>query len=201
MIVLNGEGRPTGSRKVRQRPLIRRENRPWPRKPHPKPPNPRRPRAGAKSAPSPQPRPRFYAELAEKTGLSKKQVSAVFDAMHELSRQGARQEGARHRSDPRPAQDQGRQQAGDQGPCRASTRPPSSRSRSRPSRPARSSRSCRSRPSRTSSDPTLPADQPRPVSTRRQPDATGSSVRCRCCLPDRVTPRSAPSGTRGCGRR
>ena len=39
--------------------------------------------AGEKSASKPATKTEFYGALAEKTGLSKKQVASVFDALHE----------------------------------------------------------------------------------------------------------------------
>ncbi len=42
------------------------------------------PPAGEKASTKPATKTEFYATLAEKTGLTKKQVSSVFEAFHEL---------------------------------------------------------------------------------------------------------------------
>ena len=68
-----------------------------------------------------------YTKLAAKTGLTKKQVSTVFEALDRDDRQRAGQEGPRLVPGPGLAQAEGRAQAGHQGQDRESTPSPKSR--------------------------------------------------------------------------
>ena len=118
-----GRGRP--ARSAGQRPPDRRSNtshgqesRPEGRRAEGRRPTPEPAAAAAEKAaarPKAATKAEIYAAIAEKTGLSKKEVAGVFDAMSELIGKELGKKGPGLFVDPRPAQAQGRPQAGHQG--------------------------------------------------------------------------------------
>ena len=88
-----------------------------------------------KKGAKPRTKAEIYAKLAESTGLSKKQISTVFDQLVRADQERAGQEGPRPVRGPGPAQAQGRAQAGDQG--QAGLNPFTKQMMNVPAKPAR----------------------------------------------------------------